>query len=403
MVIEWFMLILWVLLLRTEHYGAVRVRHEATHTHEVIHRGRPCLNDCSSQLPGERGVCVDGSCVCEEMFAGLDCSIDLIPEIPEEIEIKSEDSEELLLAATCTEDSCLESCTYGGKCIDKFTCKCEPVASSSRSSKSKKKKEEKEDTMVTLSDSDSSSLLQVYRDLGQKVPSGDACGGGNVDVTCDDTGRVAELHFERRNIRTSFPGNSVKMLSNLRVLSLSNNEITGTIVPNFCVELSHVEHLFLYRNKLTGMLPKSIGMCRDLVSLVAYGNRFTGTLPDSLFDLRRLRMLDLSFNSFTGLISSKIDHLINLESLYLNHNNFQGQLPKTLNGLWNIQTIRLEDNPRLRGNVIKMSLEEVFTDSLYDMALGDTENGLQDVQRIFMPMKRSKNKNSWKDVWRYGA
>ena len=95
------------------------------------------------------------------------------------------------------------------------------------------------------------------------------------------------------------------MLSNLRILSLSNNEITGSIVPDFCVELSHLEHLFLYRNKLTGQFPESIGMCRDLVSIVAYGNRFSGPLPDSLFDLRRIRMLDLSFNSFTGLISEK--------------------------------------------------------------------------------------------------
>ena len=112
-------------------------------------------------------------------------------------------------------------------------------------------------------------------------------------------------------------------------------------------------------------------------------------------------MLDLSFNSFTGLISERIDHLVNLEALYLNHNNFRGLIPKTLPGLWNIQTIRLEDNPRLRGYVIKKSSEEVFTDSLYDKALGDVENGLVDTQRIFMPMKRSKNRKTWKKLSQY--
>ena len=362
---------------------------------------RPCLNDCSSQLPGDRGTCVDGSCICEEMFAGPDCSISLIPEIPEEIEVKSEDSQELLLAATCTEESCLESCTYGGECITKFTCKCDAVSGRASHREDEKKEDKKEDKIITLSNLDTLPLQRFYVEIGQRVPAGDACGGGNVDVTCDDAGRVAQLHFERREIRKRFPGNSAKMLSNLRILSLSNNEITGSIVPDFCVELSHLEHLFLYRNKLTGQFPESIGMCRDLVSIVAYGNRFSGPLPDSLFDLRRIRMLDLSFNSFTGLISEKIDHLVNLEALYLNHNNFRGLIPKTLPGLWNIQTIRLEDNPRLRGYVIKKSSEEVFTDSLYDKALGDVENGLVDTQRIFMPMKRSKNRRTWKKLSQY--
>ena len=362
---------------------------------------RPCLNDCSSQLPGDRGVCVDGSCKCDEMYTGPDCSISLIPEISQEIKVKSEDSQELLLAATCTDKSCRETCTYGGECITKFTCKCDVISGRSSSRDDETKEDKKVDTIITLSELDSSTLQTFYRELVQDVPPGDACGEGNRDVTCDDTGRVAQLHFERRKIREQFPGNSVKKFSNLRLLSLSNNEIAGSVAPDFCVELAHLEHLFLYRNKLSGQFPESIGMCRDLISIVAYGNRFTGPLPISLFDLRRIRLLNLSFNSFTGLISERIDHLVNLEALYLNYNNFRGQIPKTLNGLWNIQTIRLEDNPRLRGYVIKTSSEEVFTDPLYDNALGDVGRGLVNAQRIFMPLKSSKDRRKWKNANQY--
>ena len=167
---------------------------------------RPCLNDCSSQLPGDRGTCVDGSCICEEMFAGPDCSISLIPEIPEEIEVKSEDSQELLLAATCTEESCLESCTYGGECITKFTCKCDAVSGRASHREDEKKEDKKEDKIITLSNLDTLPLQRFYAEIGQRVPAGDACGGGNVDVTrMTPSAASAQLHFERERFVNGFP------------------------------------------------------------------------------------------------------------------------------------------------------------------------------------------------------
>lgn len=68
---------------------------------------RPCLNDCSSQLDGDRGTCVDGTCRCADAFAGVDCSVALIPnEGIEEMDVSADDSVERRAEATCKNDIC---------------------------------------------------------------------------------------------------------------------------------------------------------------------------------------------------------------------------------------------------------------------------------------------------------
>jgi Leucine-rich repeat (LRR) protein len=71
----------------------------------------------------------------------------------------------------------------------------------------------------------------------------------------------------------------ILLLSNLRVLSLGNNGITGT-------------------------LPKSISNLKYLVSLRLHSNRLTGPVP-SLEGIHFVRHLDLSDNLLTGSISKK--------------------------------------------------------------------------------------------------
>lgn len=333
---------------------------------------RPCPNDCSRQLGEDRGTCVNGLCRCTELFAGQDCSISLLPDFGEKVPVDPSKSEELKTKSTCTEEECDHICTYGGECVTKATCKC--YVDSSHGSIQHEESGKETDiagTSVFVSDRDGNVLPVLFDTLKQTYDRDiNPCVIQFESVVCDTNGDVVELHFSRKHIAASFP-KSVMMLPRLRLLSVNNNNIRGPVPHRICKNMPDMEHMLLYRNRLSGSLPRSIGMCRNLVSLVVYGNAFDGSLPSSLWNLHRLRILDLSYNRFSGIVPDKIDELVNLEALYLNNNMFEGEIPFGLSRMWSLQTLRLENNPSLQGGVREVGSEVIYTDPLLDLIPGE--------------------------------
>ncbi|GMP73979.1 hypothetical protein CsSME_00031531 [Camellia sinensis var. sinensis] len=89
-------------------------------------------------------------------------------------------------------------------------------------------------------------------------------------------------------------------MSSLRVLTLRNISLNGSLPNQGWCELSNLQELDLSENVFNGML------------------------PSCLEDLTSIRILDLSFNQFTGnLTSSPLSNLPTLEFLSLSYNHFE--------------------------------------------------------------------------------
>ncbi|GAB4849002.1 hypothetical protein Ancab_003814 [Ancistrocladus abbreviatus] len=118
-------------------------------------------------------------------------------------------------------------------------------------------------------------------------------------------GRVVRFDLHNYGLRGTFPPDSLARLDQLRVLSLRNNSLSGSI-PD-----------------LSPLL--------NLKSLILDHNFFSGTFPPSLLlpphPLYKLRVLDLSFNNFSGPIPVEINRLDRLNYLRLEFNHFNGSLP----------------------------------------------------------------------------
>ena len=100
----------------------------------------------------------------------------------------------------------------------------------------------------------------------------------NTTWTCNWRGiictqnRVTELRLPGKGFRGSIPPESLGLLSELRVVSL-------------------------HGNKLTGPFPGELGNCSKVEALYMAGNDFSGPLPDDLNGLwPRLTHLSLEFN-----------------------------------------------------------------------------------------------------------
>lgn len=124
-----------------------------------------------------------------------------------------------------------------------------------------------------------------------------------VGVTCDGTNSsVVELRLPAVGLVGAVPPGTIGKLSQLQVLSLRSNRLSGPLPSDF-------SNLTLLR------------------SLYLQDNNFTGDLPPSLTQLTRLIRLDLSSNNFSGQIPFAVNNLTRLTRLFLQNNQFSGSLP----------------------------------------------------------------------------
>ena len=106
----------------------------------------------------------------------------------------------------------------------------------------------------------------------------------------------------------------------------------------------------MYRSSET---PKELADLTNLEKLPSYGNRLTGEIPAELGGLSRLERLYLHHNELTGEIPAELGRLFRLTNLWLNSNQLTGTIPSELGGLSNLERWRrLRDN-QLTGCVLQ--------------------------------------------------
>jgi EIX receptor 1/2 len=115
----------------------------------------------------------------------------------------------------------------------------------------------------------------------------------------------------------NFSGNistSRRLLNQLAILQLRNNNFTGQLslsMMNFTNP--ELEFLDLSKNKLSGKVPFWIGThLTDLVVLSLRNNEFSGSIPPQICHLRYAQVLDLSHNYLTGRIPNCINNFTSL-------------------------------------------------------------------------------------------
>ncbi|KAM5547808.1 putative inactive receptor kinase [Rosa sericea] len=145
-----------------------------------------------------------------------------------------------------------------------------------------------------------------------------------VGVRCDgNQSYVESLHLPGVGLVGPIPPNTLGRLSQLRVLSLRSNKLTGSVPADFA-NLTVLRNLYLQDNELSG------------------------EFPPGLTRLERLNRLDLSSNNFTGSIPFAVNNLTQLTGLFLQNNEFSGALPSIASG--KLQSFNVSNN-KLNGSI----------------------------------------------------
>ncbi|XP_027177151.1 receptor-like protein EIX2 [Coffea eugenioides] len=190
----------------------------------------------------------------------------------------------------------------------------------------------------------------------------------------------SNLMFLRFQSNNFYGGISDKLclLSNLQVLNLAHNNLTGYIphcFNNFSMMVSS-EHgsiltitydtTNLQNYKGGNELEYSFGNLVLIKSISLSTNNLVGEIPDGIMDLAGIQTLNLSHNHLTGRISEKIGNLKRLETLDLSMNEFFGAIPNNLSTINSLSFLNLSHNS-LSGEIPSGNQLQTLTDpSIYE-------------------------------------
>ncbi|KAL0424170.1 UNVERIFIED_CONTAM: putative inactive receptor kinase [Sesamum radiatum] len=160
-------------------------------------------------------------------------------------------------------------------------------------------------------------------------------------------GRVVRFIAESFGLRGTVSGAALSRLDQLRVLSLRNNSLSGTI-PDFS-PLVNLKTLVLDHNYFSGTFPLPILSLHHLSILDLSHNNLTGLLPENLLVLDRLGYLRLDSNSFYGPIPPLNQTILQVFSV--SYNNLSGPIPVTPT-LKRFKISSFLHNPNLCGEII---------------------------------------------------
>jgi hypothetical protein len=167
-------------------------------------------------------------------------------------------------------------------------------------------------------------------------------------VAIDNSGRVTNLILDNNKLTGIIP-TSIGNLKKLTKLELATNQLTGNI-PVEIGNIDSLQVLDLSRNQLTGSIPTSIGNLSAMTTLNLEGNQLTGIIPSEIGNLTSATSFKFASNQITGDIPSSLGNLSKLQILWLENNRLTGSLPSELGNLSNLQQLALERN-QLTGDI----------------------------------------------------
>ncbi|MED6120972.1 hypothetical protein PIB30_025749 [Stylosanthes scabra] len=219
----------------------------------------------------------------------------------------------------------------------------------------------------------------------------DMCAWSYVSCIHYSTGlsSIQEIKLGSKSLNGTLPSGINNSLLNLKILDLSNNNLTGplpsfagliilqelklglnnfTSVPDGCFQgLTHLRelHLDYNANLAPWTFPATLSDSSMLNILTLSNTNLMGSLPDAFHSFRDLEVLDISENSLTGSLPNSFDKLLTLQALFLDKQNKLSGKIEFLSSMTQLKYVGLRGNS-FEGHIPDLSnctkLRELYLD-----------------------------------------
>ncbi|KAG2693685.1 hypothetical protein I3760_08G108500 [Carya illinoinensis] len=205
----------------------------------------------------------------------------------------------------------------------------------------------------------------------------------NLNMLIQNLSKLTELYLDSVDISMQGyewgPALS-SSLPNLRVLSLSNCNLSGPFDPSL-VNLKSLSVIVMGDNDLSAPIPKFFADFKNLTTLDFLDSSLNGKFPERIFQIPTLQMVDLSMNlqlegflpefpsngslqtlllqetNFSGSLPYSIGNLKLLSEVDLSYCNFNGEIPKSMTNLTELIHLDFSFN-KFRGSIPSLSMSK---------------------------------------------
>lgn len=224
--------------------------------------------------------------------------------------------------------------------------------------------------------------------LNDWIPNNDHNPCNWTGITCDlNPLAVVSVNLSGFGLWGGFPTAFCRVRT-LRNLTLSFNNINGTLSSQDLLPCSHLHSLDLTTNELVGALPEFSPEFRDLIYLDLSVNNFSGQIPASYGQLPALKVLILSSNFITGPIPSSLGNLSELNILAFGYNSLNlSPLPPEIGNLTKLETLFIPYSdlsgtiPDSIGDLIELKILDLSSNQLHGK-IPDSIGRLKNVKQI---------------------